>query len=885
MQRRSFLQSVGAAVPTCQLAGVTTASAAAPAPERFTPIALEPHFNACARDFGPRPAARNLNAAAAVEDNLIHTIGGEQRIQSIPFRLGPADIARKSWVALSTKTQPWSARSIEIPIGRTAGFLCLAQFCDWDPAELESQDVDTMERIGETLATATLIYADGSTRPFPVRRRYEVSPPAAPWGRECFNSIQSNSWRPVKLDDPLAKGTDWGNLQYTELPKPLSRTVLWIWPLENPSPQAVIKSLRMEAASDDCVMLCGLTLYHGHENPLRPEPRRIYRITLPSSATQPLSAWTVEADLGTVCRTWAGAPIQPEAWLADPNRAALGESGRSAAAGSFLYAEVSSPAEVILTVRDPAASGTRYEFDLRQIEPGREVAAREIAAARIEWVETSRVWVHGRILDDATGRPTPVRLAFRSKEGRYIPPYGHRVEVNSGWFQDYGADTQVGHSSYAYVDGTFQVELPVGDVYVEFSKGFEYQAVRQRLQIAPGTRDVELRISRASDWRKNGWVTADTHVHFLTPSTAVLEAQAEGLNLVNLLAAQWGDLYTNVGDLSYGHLTSPDRETMVAVGTENRQHLMGHLGLLGGHGEPVFPMSADGCSEGYIGDPLWTSMSDWADACRKREGLVVAVHFPMPNAEMAAEIVLGKVDAVELYPRGGDNAFRAIAYHDWYRYLNCGYRVAAAGGTDKMNSNTPVGGNRTYAWLGDREFTFANWAAAVRAGRTFSSTGPLLAFHADGKIPGDEIALRAGGGSIEINVAASSYVPFHRLEVVWNGKVVAQKEEAGGTRQMKLSERVAVKGAGWLAARCVSRVPAARFGVSAHTSPVYVTIPGEDVFSAPAAAYFLKLIEGTQIYVQNLGVRPGKERFERVAKVLSDAHARLHARMEKHHHA
>ena len=36
-------------------------------------------------------------------------------------------------------------------------------------------------------------------------------------------------------------------------------------------------------------------------------------------------------------------------------------------------------------------------------------------------------------------------------------------------------------------------------------------------------------------------MTADTHVHFLSPSTAVLEAQAEGLNLVNLLAAQWGD--------------------------------------------------------------------------------------------------------------------------------------------------------------------------------------------------------------------------------------------------------------------------------------------------------------------------------------------------------
>jgi len=30
------------------------------------------------------------------------------------------------------------------------------------------------------------------------------------------------------------------------------------------------------------------------------------------------------------------------------------------------------------------------------------------------------------------------------------------------------------------------------------------------------------------------------------------------------------------------------------VGTENRQHMLGHLGLLGVHGEPVYPMSASG---------------------------------------------------------------------------------------------------------------------------------------------------------------------------------------------------------------------------------------------------------------------------------------------------
>src|SRR5207253_4488067 len=142
---------------------------------------------------------------------------------------------------------------------------------------------------------------------------------------------------------------------------------------------------------------------------------------------------------------------------------------------------------------------------------------------------------------------------------------------------------------------------------VEMTKGFEYSPVRQKLQIGPGQRELKLEISRFTDLRKKGWVTADTHVHFLSPSTAVLEAQAEGLNLINLLAAQWGDLFTNVGDIRNEPLVSRDKETMVWVGSENRQHILGHIAMLG-PSAPVYPMSASGPDESYLGDPLWNSM-------------------------------------------------------------------------------------------------------------------------------------------------------------------------------------------------------------------------------------------------------------------------------------
>ena len=55
-------------------------------------------------------------------------------------------------------------------------------------------------------------------------------------------------------------------------------------------------------------------------------------------------------------------------------------------------------------------------------------------------------------------------------------------------------------------------------------------------------------LERVLDWREHGWVTADTHVHFLSPQTALLEGAAEGVNVVNLLASQWGEMFSNVGD-------------------------------------------------------------------------------------------------------------------------------------------------------------------------------------------------------------------------------------------------------------------------------------------------------------------------------------------------
>lgn len=893
LSRRTFLQTVGAGVPTLTLVMKGDAAGSGGVPQartagtpKSTPIDLTRFFNCSATDFGPRERARGLSGDAA-RDGLIRTRAGKQSFHGMPFLLGPAGVEKKSWVALSTRPSPWATPTLTIPLSERARFVCLVAFCDWDANETPPPAEDVIERVGQLLGNVVLLYEDGGEQKLPVRRRFEVNSPAIFWGHSCYAAEPHLKDAPRKLTDPLRDGTQWGDLQTTavdnaEPTEPDGRppALLWVSALRNPEPARALKALRLEAASDDPLVVCGLTLFHGQENPLRYERLSLYRFTLPEAAAEESNRWKVELDLGVVARTYVLSAFQADTWLSAPGKG-LGERNEPPRGAQHLYAEITASPDATLTIHD-AKTGKRYEFELGQVVPDKELEARP-SGARVAILEREKVWLHGEVVDAATGRPTPVRLAFRSKEGRYIPPYGHRTEINDAWFQDYGADVKLMDTSFAYVDGTFQVELPVGEVFVEITKGFEYEAVRQRLKIEPSQRALKLEIRRHADLRSKGWITADTHVHFISPSTAILEGQAEGLNLVNLLAAQWADLFTNVGDLAHGPLTSRDGETLVWVSTENRQHILGHLGLLGVQGPPVYPMSASGPSESYLGDPVWTSLADWADTCRERQGLVVAVHFPYPTAELAADIVRGKIDAVELHPR--HEGFNTLRFYDWYRYLNCGYRVPAVGGTDKMGAYMPVGANRTYAYLGHQEFNFANWAQAVRQGNTFMSSGPLLLFQADGHAPGGEITLGAGGGTVEVQAEATSFVPFHGLEVVLNGRIVARREEPAGTRQLVLKESVRVAGPGWLAARCASRLGPTtswELGIQAHTSPVYVRVPGQELFSAPAVAYMLTLIEGAQTWVENFATRPDPVRFERVRKTLTDVREHLHRRLHEH---
>ncbi len=818
-----------------------------------------------------RNAARKDDASSwdgPVLQDLESLPEGEQEFWGIPFALGGAG-ASESWIRLGKE-------GITVPVGRSGiTHFIFAHFCDAEPGVSAQPGMSGMVLSpGEQLAAYSLRYADGEEQAQPVRRRFEINSTVA-WGQMAFAARPQSGMGPADINGPYPRGS-WGHWQTgLNMQRARSASNFWIYALPNPHADRVVESLHLASSSEVNVVVAGITLYTGKHHPLRHNQLESFRILLPSEAEgSPPEDTPVSVDLGTLARKYAVPAFDPETWL-DDEAPGLGERVSSDTEKSLIVDVTASP-DATLKV-DGHAVPMESLYDTGESKSGD-------GSVRVEVLTPERTWLHVRLEDAASGTTTAARVHFRSPDGRYFPPYGHRHEVNDNWFEDYAGDLKLGATQYAYVDGAFQIELPVGDVFVEIFKGFEYQPLRQRLNIAAGQRELTLKLARPLNWREHGWVTADTHVHFISPQTAWLEGQAEGVNLINLLASQWGDLYTNVADIT-GEVSGVSRDdTVVYVGTENRQHLMGHISLLGVKGEPVYPMTTGGPGESYIGDPVLSSMSEWADRARERDGLVVIPHFPNPYTEAVAEIVLGKVDAVEL--KYFTPSIDGFGLHEWYRFLNNGYRVAAVGGTDKMSAGIPVGGVRTYALLQD-EFSFGTWAQAVRDGRTFTTSGPLLEVRVEGKRPGDELKLPAGGGTLTVEAWAESVLPFHELQIVCNGAVVATQTVPEGGKACRISQEVKLDGSGWIAARCVSSLEVQHYwivNVAAHTSPVYVVADNQELFNPSDATYMMTILDGGLTWLDTLATRADAERHGQVRQVFQHAKAHLQGRLHDHGH-
>jgi hypothetical protein len=743
-------------------------------------------------------------------------------------------------------------------------------------------------QLGEHAADYIFVYSDGSEERVAIRRRYQVGPFQRNWGENCFECVPQHKPAPEHAHNEQDGNPYWGVsqtriLSVTDSGGPWMN---WLWAWENPHPEKTITGLRCEPGAG-LMVLSAISAGNTASLPLRWETRRKACLRLPDGeAFQPDLdkeglLKQVQLDLGQVISA-SLRPLYPvEAWPETYNNQ---------------VPPVSANEVLIEYTAHPEAC---FHLAGGQVIQVAQLSESQPDSALISPVAPAQQPVKLRVVEHGSGKVVPVKLHIHGQWGEYLAPVDRHRILNPAWFEDYSVDfLHVNQSDWkcthptTYINGETTLKLPQGRIYIEVSKGFEIRPLRKVVEITPDTREIVLEVERVLPWREKGWVTADTHVHFLSPISAMLEGSAEGVNVVNLLASQWGELMTNVGDFD-GKTTwgskeaGGDGEYLVRVGTENRQHVLGHISLLGYQGPIIAPMTTGGPDEAAIGDPIEILLTEWARQCRSQGGVVVLPHFPRPRAEHAASIVSGEIDAVEM--TSWENLYAGLdpySVSDWYRYLNCGYLVAAVGGTDKMDAATAVGTVRTYARIQPGlEFTYDNWKAAVRRGETFVTYGPLLEFSVDGQPMGGRIMMTPGGGTVDVEWQVSSVtVPVSRVELVINGEI--RQSVPVSTGDSRGHWQVKIERSCWLGLLVRGHYADKPEIIAAHSTPVMVSVEGSPLLAATDAVTILDQIEGSLAYLDTVGTRAEDRVYKRMRLVLEAAHRSLHNRLHQagHYH-
>ena len=788
----------------------------------FTALPLERAFNLRRSEL---PTRLNTPSGFAAFE-------GRHVIRGMPFAFG--DMNAANVLLLSDE-----AVSIDVG-GAYATYLLFVHVVE-DAADIGAFAFGNDERdgygLGRPVSAYELAYNDGSRLSTSIFRRFAIQQARYAWGSAPFASVPAASDRVLlAADEALVLGQ---SQRASEAAIGLTRNanshslglnspeggLLWIYALRNPRPELPLRAVVCHPLEERSAVYA-VTLTTVVDHPLRPGVRRKRLIRLPDgvklNALGEVDKTDIDIDLGLVISARAALLYDHDRWSSDE---VVVEPSRSL---NDVIVEYAAHPQARLYVGEDV-----YELGVD------DRASVAIAASERPVVL--------RFVDRDSRAGVAVRLHVHGPAGEYLPPRGHHRKVNRVWHQDNYAEFASGDNQYAYIDAECIVDLPLGTVYVEITRGFEILPVRTAVEIRPDTDEVVFELEKVLRWREEGWVTADTHVHFLSPQTALLEGRAEGVNIVNLLASQWGELFSNVGDFD-GRTTvgasdlDGSGEFLVRVGSENRTQVLGHISLLGYEGQLIHPLCAGGPDESAFGDSLEVTMAEWAQRCIDQGGLVVMPHAPAPQLERAADIVLGLVHAIELMHSNplhanptdvvppanpfGNPPINPFGLADWYRYLNLGYHVPLVGGSDKMSAEELLGGIRTYAQLGPHELTYGNWMDAIRTGNTFVTVGPLAALQVEGVDPGGVVHLPSGGGTVEVEWRVESLrVPVEAVEIV-RGGLVADAVNVGGRSFAHGHTRVNVPRSSWIALRARGSYRRNHDDIAAHTSAVQVRVEG-----------------------------------------------------------
>jgi hypothetical protein len=451
---------------------------------------------------------------------------------------------------------------------------------------------------------------------------------------------------------------------------------------------------------------------------------------------------------------------------------------------------------------------------------------------------TPRATVRVQVVDDAAGEAVPAR-AYLWRGDEPLLPAG---------FSSYAR----GDERHFLVPGDFELELTPGKYRLRVERGLEYVPVELELDV-PRSEPVPLRLRRWTFMNREGWYSADMHVH-RDPADIPLILRAEDLNFVPAITTH---IWSN--DVSQPWKAPSEFPVVVEPGRLFTATAQEVERIQGGPGAVILlarelPLPFDGYEHyppavsytrrvhergGFVeGDkPFWV------------DTFVNAALGELDFIEVNCNHFLPRLVETDLAPWShwpiefgyrGNRGFALWMMDLYYRILNSGISLPLSAGSANGVKATPVGYDRVYVRLGKTAFDYPSFMDALKGGKSFSTNGPILELEVDGRYgPGDRIEIRRGEER-RLRARARSRGELEVLQVILNGEVVDERR-GQGARELALEGVHRFDRSSWVAVRAFER--SSRSEVFAHTSPVYLLLGGAPVVVPDSVKDLLQKID------------------------------------------
>ncbi len=478
------------------------------------------------------------------------------------------------------------------------------------------------------------------------------------------------------------------------------------------------------------------------------------------------------------------------------------------------------------------------------------------------------VRVNFNVTEEDTHQITPVMVCITSvKDGQpRVPPHatipssqsmmltqkiylnGVEYQGNQNWIGPVRKMSGLGNNndrSYVYellpslpywrepvmyqTSGNFTIDLPPGKWRISLEHGNEYIPLQEEFTVSKKETEITkaYQLKRWINLPQKGWYSGDVHVHHPTTKPEFKEyllqyAKAEDIHLVNLLEQGNDHVIEGSPQEGFGEKFRVCKEGICLVsGQEDPSSRFGHI-----IGMNINQLVRDTSHYNYY-DVVFKKL-------HQQPGVMVGfAHFSWNGCDLPRGfpwlVTTGEIDFVELLQ------FSKINTLDYYEYLNLGFRMTAAAGSDFPWGST-MGEVRTFVYT-ENGFTADSWFDGFRKGNTFVTNGPALFFEADGKLPGTEL-IKSKGSTARLNLKALSNPVIGKINHIAlynNDGLLAEKKNVDQYDSLELTFSHVLTRSQW-----ISAIVHCDNGAVAHTTPIYFIVDGKPTWDAIKAPEIIR---------------------------------------------